>query len=46
LAIVDVIPGFTYGTIESFVRRNLYPTIDFESTSIIDVDEPMVAHAG
>jgi hypothetical protein len=25
LAIADVIPGFTYGTVESFVRRNLYP---------------------
>ena len=25
LAIADVIPGFSYGTIEDFVRRNLYP---------------------
>jgi uncharacterized protein YbjT (DUF2867 family) len=25
LEIIDTIPGFTYGTIEDFVRRNLYP---------------------
>jgi uncharacterized protein YbjT (DUF2867 family) len=26
LLIADAIPGFTYGTLEDFVRRNLYPT--------------------
>ena len=25
LEMIDTIPGFTYGTIEDFVRRNLYP---------------------
>src|SRR6185295_11246122 len=25
MAIADAIPGFTYGTIDDFVRRNLYP---------------------
>lgn len=46
LAIADVIPGFTYGTVESFVRRNLYPAVAADSASIIEVDEPMEAHAG
>ena len=46
LAITDVIPGFTYGTIESFVRRNLYPTIAANPSSIIEVYEQMEAHAG
>jgi len=46
LAITDAIPGFSYGTIESFVRRNLYPTIAADAPSIIEVDEPIEAHAG
>ncbi len=46
LEITEVIPGFSYGTIESFVRRNLYPSIAADSASIIEADEPMVAHAG
>jgi uncharacterized protein YbjT (DUF2867 family) len=46
LAITDVIPGFAYGTIESFVRRNLYPTVEADSPSIIEVFEGMEAHAG
>jgi hypothetical protein len=46
LEITNVIPGFTYGTLESFVRRNLYPTIAVDSPAVIDVDEPMVAHVG
>jgi hypothetical protein len=40
LTITDAIPGFTYGTIEGFVRRNLYPTADADSTS---AGETMVA---
>ena len=41
LAITDVLPEFGYGTLESFVRRNLYP-----ATQVIEVEEPMEAHAG
>jgi len=26
LSIADAVPGFTYGTVEDFVRRNLYPS--------------------
>ena len=46
LAIADAIPGFAYGTIESFVRRNLYPAVAADSPSAAEVEEPMVAHAG
>jgi uncharacterized protein YbjT (DUF2867 family) len=46
LEIIDVIPGFTYGTIESFVRRNLYPSTGAESPSVIEVGEPTEAHVG
>jgi hypothetical protein len=41
LAITNAIPGFAYGTLESFVRRNLYPT-----SEAIEAEEPMEAHAG
>jgi len=46
LEIADAIPGFTYGTIESFVRRNLYPGIAVDSHSIVEADEPIAAHVG
>ena len=46
LAIADAIPGFTYGTIESFVRRNLYPSSAVDSRSILEADEPIAAHVG
>ena len=33
LSIADAIPGFTYGTIEDFVRRNLYPATALIATT-------------
>lgn len=45
LAITDAIPGFTYGTIENFVRRNLYPATapGLETTNA--GDDPMIVMA-
>jgi hypothetical protein len=37
LEITNVIPGFTYGTIESFVQRNLYPAAEESDLHLLQV---------
>jgi len=41
LAITDAIPGFAYGALEDFVRRNLYPASDTDVPST-DTEEKAV----
>lgn len=36
LVIADVIPGFSYGTLESFVRRNLYPVAEESDVHLVE----------
>jgi hypothetical protein len=45
LAIAREIPGFTYGTIEDFVRRELYPATDRGTLSPHTTEETMIVMA-
>jgi uncharacterized protein YbjT (DUF2867 family) len=45
LAITDAIPGFSYGTIEDFVRRNLYPATAPGLDTTRTGDDPMIVMA-
>jgi uncharacterized protein YbjT (DUF2867 family) len=45
LSISDAIPGFTYGTIEDFVRRNLYPAAASGIDSTHSGEETMIVMA-
>jgi uncharacterized protein YbjT (DUF2867 family) len=45
LAIAQEIPGFAYGTIEDFVRRELYPTTVDSTHSTHIEEEPMIVMA-
>ena len=41
MAIAEQIPGFAYGTIEDFVRRELYPTTDGSAPSTLIEERPI-----
>ena len=45
LAIAEEIPGFAYGTIEDFVRRELYPTTGGGTLSTHIEERPMIVMA-
>jgi uncharacterized protein YbjT (DUF2867 family) len=45
LAIAAEIPGFAYGTIEDFVRRELYPATEGSAVSTPIEEEPMIVMA-
>jgi uncharacterized protein YbjT (DUF2867 family) len=45
LAIAEAIPGFAYGTIEDFVRRELYPTTDGSAASTDKEEKAMIVMA-
>jgi uncharacterized protein YbjT (DUF2867 family) len=45
LAITEEIPGFAYGTIEDFVRRELYPATDGDTRPTHIEEEPMIVMA-
>ena len=45
LAIAEAIPGFAYGTLEDFVRRELYPTTDGRTRSTHIEEGPMIVMA-
>jgi hypothetical protein len=42
LAITDAIPGFAYGTLEDFVRRNLYPATGGDASSTDTEEKAMI----
>ena len=41
MAIAEQIPGFAYGTLEDFVRRELYPTTDGSAPSTLIEERPI-----
>lgn len=43
LSIADAIPGFSYGTIEDFVRRNIYPVAALGTASAYNEEQRLVA---
>ncbi len=45
LAIAEEIPGFAYGTIEDFVRRELYPPTNTSTASTHIKENPMIVMA-
>jgi len=45
LAIAEAIPGFAYGTIEDFVRSELYPSTDGSAVSTHMEENPMIVMA-